>query len=141
MSVAKRKNTETRSCGSGGGDIRHSHSSGHTAHTHSREGSAQAEHSTSDVDERAVQSRDERRRWLAPWFFGTAYALFALSFVPYFFPEDIKPDAWKARDPVEIGHARLAKLEATDPSEFNSRYLGGDIGVLDELFPPEAELP
>lgn len=67
--------------------------------------------------------------------------LFALSFVPYFFPEDIKPDAWKARDPVEIGQARLAKLEATDPSEFNSRYLGGDIGVLDELFPPEAELP
>ena len=62
MSVAKRKNTETRSCGSGGGEIRHSHSSGHTpTETHTpqpREGSAQpqAEHSTSDVERPGVEA-------------------------------------------------------------------------------------
>lgn len=55
--------------------------------------------------------------------------IFALSFIPYFLPPDIKPDAYKVRDIQEVRVQREAAQ--------NARFLGGDVGTsLDSLFPP-----
>ncbi|KAL1530691.1 hypothetical protein AB1Y20_001590 [Prymnesium parvum] len=52
--------------------------------------------------------------------------LFLLSFVPYFFPDHIKPDFYKFGDPVAIQQAHNAAQ--------NSVWLGGAAKSLDSLF-------
>lgn len=55
-----------------------------------------------------------------------ARALFALSFLPYFLPDEIKPDAFRFGDPAAISEARTAAA--------NSLWLGGAAAPLDSLF-------
>ena len=53
--------------------------------------------------------------------------LFALSFVPYFMPEAIKPEAYRFGDPQAIAAERRAAA--------NSLWLGGAQAPLEDLFP------
>lgn len=55
--------------------------------------------------------------------------LFALSFLPYFLPEDVKPEMWR-------GHS-IEEVQATREASANSVWLGGAPMPLEDLFPPD----
>ena len=57
--------------------------------------------------------------------------LFLLSFLPYFLPDDIKPEAFRFGDVDAIREARLERAETVS----NSLWLGGAPTDLDVLFP------
>lgn len=59
-----------------------------------------------------------------------ARAAFALSFLPYLLPDDIKPEMFQFGDPVAIGEARREAFLATR----DSLWLGGAADSLDSLF-------
>eukprot|EP00966_Prymnesium_polylepis_P074653 1732481-Prymnesium_polylepis.2 len=55
-----------------------------------------------------------------------ARVLFALSFIPYFLPEDIKPELYRAGD--------VTAIHAAHEAASNSLWLGGAAAPLDSLF-------
>lgn len=61
--------------------------------------------------------------------------VFALSFIPYFFPEDIKPNSYKMYNGMT-----QEEVQAKYAARSNSAYLGTQVDV-NNLFPPEEPLP
>jgi len=55
-----------------------------------------------------------------------------LSFVPYFMPVDLQPQAYHDGKPLEQIHA---ERETHAKALANARFLGGDVEALDSLFP------